>query len=199
VDPIFPVLFAKSLKDFDYTGILHKAMALINWKGGTQKIENIIKTQSDAIVVYGGADTIRAYRKNLGLHCKLIEYGPKYSFVMVDKNELHKKGVEKSAKLIARDAIMWEQSACSSPHTIYVEGKESAKELLNAIGKAYDEWALEIPQGEVYEDEATEITKVRELAKVNKALGDGDYYFSEKNLSIIVYSKLHRISNLLPQ
>ena len=187
VDPIFPVLFAKSLKDFDYTGVLHKAMALLNWKGGTQEIEDIIKRECDAIVVYGGADTIRAYRKNLGLHCKLIEYGPKYSFVMVDGKELHKKGVEKSAKLIARDAIMWEQSACSSPHTIYVEGKENAKELLTAIGKAYDEWALEIPQGEVYEDEAVEITKVRELAKVNKALGDGDYYFSKKNLSTIVY------------
>lgn len=187
VDPIFPVLFAKSLKDFDYTGVLHKVMALINWKGGTEEIENILKRECDAIVVYGGADTIRAYRRNLGIHCKLIEYGPKYSFVMVDKNELHKKGVEKSAKLIARDAIMWEQSACSSPHTIYVEGKESAKELLVAIGKAYDEWAKEIPQGEVYEDEAVEITKVRELAKVNKALSDGDYYFSEKNLSTIVY------------
>jgi len=187
VDPIFPVLFARSLKDFDYTGVLHKAMALINWKGGTDEIENIIKRECDAIVVYGGADTIRAYRRNLGIHCKLIEYGPKYSFVMVDKNELHKKGVENSAKLIARDAIMWEQSACSSPHTIYVEGKESAKELLVAIGKAYDEWAVQIPQGEVYEDEAVEITKVRELAKVNKALGDGDYYFSDKNLSTIVY------------
>ncbi len=189
VDPIFPVLFAKSLKDFDYTGVLHKAMALLNWKGGTQEIEDIIKRECDAIVVYGGADTIRAYRKNLGLHCKLIEYGPKYSFVMVGSKELHKKGIEKSAKLIARDAIMWEQSACSSPHTIYVEGKENAKELLKAIGKAYDEWAVEIPQGDVYEDEAVEITKVRELAKVNKALGDGDYYFSEKNLSTIVYQK----------
>ena len=186
VDPIFPVLFAKSLKDFDYTGVLHKSMALINWKGGNDDIENIIKKECDAIVVYGGATTIKAYRRNLGLHCKLIEYGPKYSFVMVDKNELHKQGVDKCAKLIAKDAIMWEQSACSSPHTVYVEGEESAKELLKAIGKAYDEWAQEIPQGEVYEDEAVEITKVRELAKVNRALGNGDYYFSEKNLSTIV-------------
>ena len=187
VDPIFPVLFAKSLKEFDTTGILHKAMALINWKGGTQEIENIIKKECDAIVVYGGADTIRAYRKNLGLHCKLIEYGPKYSFVMVEKEMLYKRGIKESAKLIAKDAIMWEQSACSSPHTIYVEGEDTAKELLVEIGKAYDEWAKEIPQGEVYEDEAVEITKVRELARVNKALGDGDYYFSEANLSTIVY------------
>jgi len=187
VDPIFPVLFAKSLKDFDYTGILHKAMALINWKGGTDSIENIIKRKCDGIVVYGGADTIRAYRRNLGIHTKLIEYGPKYSFVMVEKEMLYKRGIKESAKLIAKDAIMWEQSACSSPHTIYVEGEDTAKELLIEIGKAYDEWAKEIPQGDVYDDEAVEITKVRELAKVNKAIGDGDYYFSKANLSTIVY------------
>lgn len=187
VDPVFPVLFARSLKDFDYTGVLHKAMALINWKGGTEEIENIIKRECDAIVVYGGADTIRAYRRNLGLHCKLIEYGPKYSFVMVQSSELYKKGLKKSAELIARDAIMWEQSACSSPHTVYVDSKETAKELLDAIAEAFDKWAVEIPQGRVYDDEAVEITKVRELAKVNKALGDGDYRTSKINLSTIVY------------
>jgi len=187
VDPVFPVLFAKSLRDFDETGILHKAMALINWKGGTESIENIIKQECDAIVAYGGADTIRSYRKNLGLHCKLIEYGPKYSFVMVDKEELQRKGLKKAAQLIAKDAIMWEQSACSSPHTVYVESKKLAKSMMVEIGKALDDWAVKIPQGTVYDDEAVEITKVRELAKVNKATGDEDYYFSKSGLATVVY------------
>ena len=187
VDPVFPVLFAKSLRDFDETGILHKAMALINWKGGTESIENIIKQECDAIVAYGGADTIRSYRKNLGLHCKLIEYGPKYSFVMVDKEELQRKGLKEAAQLIAKDAIMWEQSACSSPHTVYVESKKLAKAMMVEIGKALDDWAVKIPQGTVYDDEAVEITKVRELAKVNKATGDEDYYFSKSGLATVVY------------
>ncbi len=187
VDPVFPVLFAKSLRDFDHTGLLHKAMALVNWKGGTEEIENVLKQECDAIVAYGGATTIRAYRKNLGLHCKLIEYGPKYSFVMVDKNELLKKGITKAARLIARDSIMWEQSACSSPHTVYVESKELAKRMMVEVGKALDEWAEKIPQGIVYDDEAVEITKVRELAKVNKAAGEEDYYFAKKGLATVVY------------
>jgi len=187
VDPVFPVLFAKSLRDFDDTGLLHKAMALINWKGGTDNIENILKQECDAIVVYGGADTIRSYRRNLGLHCKLIEYGPKYSFVMVDKNELQRKGMKEAARLIAKDAIMWEQSACSSPHTVYVEGEKAAREMMVEIGKALDDWAEEIPQGVVYDDEAVEITKVRELAKVNKAAGDEDYYFTKEGLATVVY------------
>ena len=187
VDPVFPVLFAKSLRDFDDTGILHKAMALINWKGGTESIENVLKQECDAIVAYGGADTIRSYRKNLGLHCKLIEYGPKYSFVMVDKNALQKKGIEESAALIARDVIMWEQSACSSPHTVYVEGKELAHWMMTEIGKAMDAWAEKIPQGIIYDDEAVEITKVRELVKVKKAFGEEDYYFTKDGLGTVVY------------
>ncbi len=187
VDPVFPVLFAKSLRDFDDTGILHKAMALVNWKGGTDSIENIIKQECDAIVAYGGADTIRSYRRNLGLHCKLIEYGPKYSFIMVDKDELQKTGIKEAARAIARDAIMWEQSACSSPHTVYVEGVDLAKQMMTEIGQAMDQWEEEIPQGIVYDDEAVEITKVHELAKVQKAFGDGDYYLSKNSLSTVVY------------
>jgi len=187
VDPVFPILFAKSIRDFDDTGLLHKAMALINWKGGTENIENILKQECDGIIAYGGADTIRSYRKNLGLHCKLIEYGPKYSFVMVDKEELQKRGMKEAAQLIAKDSIMWEQSSCSSPHTVYVEGKKQAKELMVEIGKAIDEWAVKIPQGIVYEDEAVEITKVRELAKVKKAFGEEDYYFSRNSLGTAVY------------
>lgn len=187
VDPVFPVLFAKSLRDFDDTGLLHKAMALINWKGGTDSVENVLKQECDAIVAYGGADTIRSYRKNLGLHCKLIEYGPKYSFVMVDKDELQRKGIEASAKLIARDVIMWEQSACSSPHTVYVEGEEMAHRMMTEIGKSLDEWSEKIPQGIVYDDEAVEITKVREMVKVKKAFGDEDYYFTKDGLGTVVY------------
>ena len=196
-DPIFPVLFAKSLKDFDDTRILHKAMALVNWKGGSEDIENILKRECDAIVVYGGSDTVYSYRKNQGLHCKLIEYGPKYSFIVVEKKEAEKRGVKDVAKLIARDAIMWEQSACSSPHVVYVETKELAKTFLTEIGRAFDYWAEKIPQGDLFDDEAVEITRVREMAKVDKALGKEDYYFSKNSLSTVVYqeSKEFTVSN----
>ena len=187
VDPIFPVLFAQSLKEFDTTGILHKAMALLTWKGGDEAIEKQIKHKCDAIVVYGGADTIRAYRKDLGLHTKLIEYGPKYSFMLVSEDALKEKGLEESASLIARDALMWEQSACSSPHVVYVEGHENAISLMHAISKAFEQYEELIPQGTVYGDEAVEITKVREMAKINKAMKKGDYAFSKKRLATVVY------------
>lgn len=43
VDPLFPVLFAQSVKENDSTGILHRAMALLHWKGGDARIEAPLK------------------------------------------------------------------------------------------------------------------------------------------------------------
>ncbi len=189
VDPLFPVLFAKSLKENDDTGILHKAMALIHWKGGTETVEKPLKQLADCIVVYGGKDTVFSYRKDLGLHTKLVEYGPKYSFVVVQDSELKKRGLENVAHLIAKDALMWEQSACSSPHVVYVEGEENALRLMEAIAASFDAWAKRLPQGTVYDDEAVEINKVRELAKVEKALGKSDFRLGKKGLSTVVYQK----------
>src|SRR5205085_2121809 len=78
-------------------------------------IERVIKQGCDGVVVYGGAETVRSYREDLGLHTKLIEYGPKYSFVMVTADALARTGLDAAARRIAHDVVMWEQRACSSP------------------------------------------------------------------------------------
>ncbi|MDD2557663.1 MAG: acyl-CoA reductase [Desulfuromonas sp.] len=174
VDPLFPVLFARSLQDHDQRGIISRALALLSWKGGDQAIEEILKQECNAIVVYGGAETVRSYRQGLGLHTRLVEYGPKYSLVLVDRTELAQRGLDVCARLIARDVVMWEQSACSSPHVVYVEGRDTAQALMQALGRALEQWAGEIPPGSVSDDEAVEITKVREMAKLEKAMGSAD-------------------------
>ncbi|BDD88093.1 acyl-CoA reductase [Desulfofustis limnaeus] len=178
VDPLFPVLFARSLLDLDSTGVVGRSLALLTWKGGDESVEEVLKQHCDGIVVYGGKQTVHSYRHHLGLHTRLIEYGPKYSFVLVDKTELHKRGLKNTAHQIARDGVMWEQSACSSPHVVYINDRQAARELLEALAESFEEWAGIYPPGPLTDDEATEITKVRELARAEKALGVGDYRFS---------------------
>ena len=179
VDPIFPVLFAQSVKQHDPDGIVSGSMALLTWKGGDAGVEAAIKQGCDAVVVYGGAETVRSYRQDLGLHTRLIEYGPKYSFVMVAEKEMRQMGMDQVARLIGRDVIMWEQSACSSPHVVYVEspvGESVADELAEALAQALSRWAEEIPPGGLDPDEATEITRVREMAKVERAMGQSKLF-----------------------
>lgn len=174
VDPLFPVLFARSLKDHDQQGVVARSLALLSWKGGDQTVESVLKQQCNAIVVYGGAETMHSYRQGLGLHTRLVEYGPKYSLVLVNKQELERRGVDQCARLIARDGVMWEQSACSSPHVVYVDDREAAKTLMQALAKAFEQWAVELPPGAIGDDAAVEMTKLREMSKVEKAMGCAD-------------------------
>ena len=68
VDPLFPVLFARSLRELDAEGVVSASVALLLWPGGDAAIERVIKQGCDGVVVYGGAETVRSYRQDLGLH-----------------------------------------------------------------------------------------------------------------------------------
>lgn len=173
IDPLFPVLFARSLRDHDDTGIVAGSLALLGWKGGDAAVESVLKQRCDAIVVYGGADTVRSYRQDLGLHTKLIEYGPKYSFALIAADELQRRGLEDVTRAVARDATMWEQGACSSPHMVYVEDPDgkSAETFAKALAAELEGWAELLPAGRKTGDEGVEILRVRELAKVEQAMG----------------------------
>src|SRR5579884_1634406 len=174
VDPLFPVLFARSLRDLDSEGVVSRSVALLFWPGGDAAVERVLKQSCDGVIVYGGAETVYSYRQDLGLHTKLIEYGPKYSFVMVTADQLAQTGLDAAARRIARDVVMWEQSACSSPHAVYVEeapGATTGQDLADALARALAEWAVELPPGTITADEGTEITRVREMARVQQVMG----------------------------
>lgn len=50
-EPLFPVLFTRSLSEVNPG--LAKCIAILHWKGGDEKIEQLAFTQSDAVIVYG--------------------------------------------------------------------------------------------------------------------------------------------------
>jgi len=172
IDPLFPVLFARSLRDHDEAGIVSGSLALLGWKGGDAAVESVLKQRCDAIVVYGGADTVRSYRQDLGLHTKLIEYGPKYSFALIAADELKRRGLREVTRAVARDATMWEQGACSSPHMVYLEDPDGTRveSFAKELAVELEGWAERLPAGKKTADEGVEILRVRELAKVEQAM-----------------------------
>lgn len=159
-DPLFPLLFA-----------------LLPFRGGDREVEGLLKARCDALVVYGGEDTVRAYREGLPLHNRLVEYGPKYSCVLVEGGELARLGEEEIARQVARDVTMWDQSACSSPHIVYVtgstpeDGPAAARRFAEALGRALAAWSEVFPAGRIPFQEQVEITRARELARVGEAQG----------------------------
>jgi phenylacetate-coenzyme A ligase PaaK-like adenylate-forming protein len=173
-DPLFPILFAKLLCEADTEGIVSRSFALVPFSGGDKEVEAVLKEECDAIVVYGGKDAVMEYRKGLGIHTRIIEFGPKYSLVLLDKDELGKYGIEAAAREVAHDFTMWDQSACSSPHTVYVNGVDAARGFAHALAKALEETNRQYPHGRIPFQEQVEILRTRELARVYEALGEAE-------------------------
>ena len=173
-DPIFPMIFAGILKEQDYRGILARSFALVPFRGGDKEVEAVVKERSDVLIVYGGEETVKAYREGTGFHTRIIEYGPKYSLAIIDASMLEADNMQHTADALARDFTMWEQSACSSPHAVFVDHPEKARLFAHALAQGLAQWARKIPHGTIPDNEAVEILRTRELARVDEALGEAE-------------------------
>lgn len=173
-DPIFPLIFAKLVKECDPLGLLYPYFCLVPFKGGESEIEQIIKEQADVVIVYGGKEVVELYRRGRGLHTKEVEYGPKYSLVVLDQSALAVADLDSVAQQVAKDFTMWEQAACSSPHAVFIQGEEQARRFARHLQTAFVQLAQEYPFPAINRDEQTEITRTRELARVESALGNAE-------------------------
>lgn len=173
-DPVFPMIFSEIVREVDTVGTVARAFALVPFKGGDKEVESVVKAEADALVVYGGRETVEAYREGAGFHTKIIEYGPKYSLSIIDASLIDGDNVGDVCRDLARDFTMWEQSACSSPHVVFVDDADKARLFAHALSEALQAWSVKIPHSRIPLNEAVEITRTRELARVDQALGEAE-------------------------
>jgi len=187
IDRFFPQLFLESIREADKSGVITENISLWNFRGGTEYIEDIIKEHCDGIVVWGGEEAIKSYRKDLPVDTRLIEYGPKYSFSIIHRKDKMQEIIDRCSM----DCIMWEQAACSSPHVIFVPEdihESFAEGLLNALMNNSSKY----PEPELDIDTQTEIMKFHILGEASAAL-EGDTFLSkkDKNISVLIKNIKH--------
>jgi len=179
VDNFFPLLFMESLKEVDKKNVIYKNIQLWDFRSGNLEAEKAIKEFSDGIVIWGGEEAVRAYRQGIGIHTKLIEYGPKYSFSVIFRD----KDIEKVANACALDVSMWEQAACSSPHVIFVK-EEFGEKFTELLYKSLEEVNKKYPQKKNDFDTQTEILKWRKILETNAVLNNGkEFHKKGENFS----------------
>ncbi|MDQ7822821.1 MAG: acyl-CoA reductase [Candidatus Eremiobacteraeota bacterium] len=175
-DPLFPLLFAESLREVDDEGLVSGSFSLLSFRGGERAVEEALKKACDAVVVWGGEKAVEAYRSDLPLSCELVSYGPKYSLALVTRRGLTLRPLKEICRALALDVAMWEQRACSSPQVLYVEAKPQGAvflKFLSALEEALARISRELPQGELTMDEEIELLKYRERAVFASLLGEG--------------------------
>ncbi|MGK5081991.1 acyl-CoA reductase [Bdellovibrionota bacterium FG-1] len=172
----FPVLFAQSIIEADPYSVIADKFSLVYWPGGKSEVEDVFKSRVNAIIAWGGQEMIASYRRNLGAGTVLIEHGPKISFQAIFKNafegEIKKgHGLTDLAEKIATDVSLWDQSACSSPQTLFIQDGIDLKALMEAVGNGLSQAQWE--RGTLSDDEHVEILKERSRAVYNELLEGG--------------------------
>jgi hypothetical protein len=88
-----------------------------------QDLNEAMSRAADTRMMWGGAPALQAIsalpRQD---HCTDIAFGPKYSIGLLDRKRLERsEGLESLIAAFVRDIAAFDQRACSSPQTIFVE------------------------------------------------------------------------------
>lgn len=173
----FAVLFCEALKACDSEKILCENIAVLRWKGGDAEFERIILEGCDTALVWGGEQAVSSYKKLAPAQVRVAAFGPKISFAVVTEQGLATKGMTRVAADMAHDTCLWDQAACACPQALYFaipdrkKAQAALKEFLKEAPAAFAREQKHLPQGRLSPDEMVEITKARELAKVDAAGG----------------------------
>jgi Acyl-CoA reductase (LuxC) len=160
-DPIFPTLFAESLRDVDAE--LADCVAVFDWTREDSTLTHAALVKANAIVAYGDDQTISALRQLAPEGSAFLGYGHKISLAVVAKEAMTEENLPKLVEAAAFDASVYDQQGCLSPHVFYVEerGELGARKFAAALADAMAAYQRRVPRGTLSIEEAGAFTQVR--------------------------------------
>ena len=135
-EPIFPPLYAETLKEIDPE--IGNCLAILSWRGGDEAIENILFDHCGVIIVYGSEETCNSVSKRVPPATRVISHSHRVGFGAVGREALSKKEAPGLAQKIAYDVSTFDQFACISPQVYFLEegGEVSPKEFMPLLEQA---------------------------------------------------------------
>lgn len=150
-DAGFTEPFAAALSAADTR--LASAIAVCAWDSARDDLNQVLRDEADAVVVWGGQAAIEGYPAE---RCRgrVIHYGPRLGVGVWLGTD--------AADRFAWDVAVWEQRACSSPRLIFVAGDPSA--AARQLSAALAAVRAKFPAQPLSLDEKSEVLSLRELA-----------------------------------
>ena len=159
--------------------------------------QNKISEKADVRMAWGGKEAIESITSlKKKLFSEDIVFGPKYSYGIIDKESL--KDYKKIAQRLSFDICTFDQYACSSPHTIFIEngGEISALKFAEELSKSLDFVSKKmVPKGMTEPKKRMDILTIR-----TKYSMIGKVFTTEEGLAEPCFSRvifIKPISNLL--
>jgi hypothetical protein len=189
--PLFMNLFAgikietrkgRYLKGTD----LLKTILFVYCDKNDKKNQTQLSLESDVRIIWGGQEAVHAVltlpKKDTA---EDIVFGPKNSFVILGKNSFAENDLPDLAYKLVLDISRFEQRACTSPHTIFIEkgGKISPREWARALSVGMEKALKRIPKQPVSANEAYSVVEIRSEYHLT-----GEVFSSKGTEWTIVYS-----------
>ena len=167
-EPMFPVLFARSIAAVD--GKLGSAVTILPWPGGDRAVEQAAFAASDAVVASGSDAAIDSIRSRLPPTVRFVGHGHKLSFAVIGREALDLPMVDRLADRLAYDVSLFDQQGCVSAHVAYVErGGEIAPEAFaERLAAAMAGFERAMPRGSLTLEEAAAIQQARTAAELGE-------------------------------
>ena len=168
----------KETKTDKLSGIdIVETLSVIYLDKDDEENQTIISEAADIRIIWGGLDAVtKIISFSKKSFCEDIVFGPKYSYAIIDEESISDSNLPVK---LAFDISIFDQNACSSPHTIFIETKN--KELVHSFAEklslAMDKVNKLIPKQPISESKSMEIHEIR---SENEFLGT---VFSSKDTS----------------
>ena len=192
----------ESFRDLEYTSPggmrlsgkdLLSTLAVVYFDRNETSLAAQMSEAADIRIAWGGREAMDAVsglpRK---FACRDLLYGPKLSLMVIGAATFDTdKGIRKILRRAATDVSVFDQFACASPHTIFVEkgGRLSPEEFAEKLGQALDKALTRLPCAPPGPGAANQIRgKLAEYAFMGQAFHDDQLrwtvLFEEDNVPV---------------
>jgi len=119
--------------------VIAASVAVVTFEGRDINSSSKFSQVADIKVVWGGAESVAAISSLPSRSsCELILFGPKYSLGVMDREFSQQKDLALKLRPFARDVMLFDQMACSSPQVLFVEkGGRDLNEVAAALKEAF--------------------------------------------------------------
>jgi hypothetical protein len=172
-DLLLPLLWMRGIGEED-PGLAEVA-GVHYWPGGAPgagEVEEAWVAEADRLVVYGGDDTVAAFRRRVPAGVRVVAYPHRISVGLLGREESGSARGRVTAREAARAVSLFDGRGCVTPQLLFVEG--SMDEVLawaRLLGEGLEELSRELPPGRLSASEAARVQHLRAMAELSGAAG----------------------------
>lgn len=117
-----------NIKDNRSGANLVRSVAVIRYEHSRKDIGENISKKADVRVLWGSDESVSAVQKlPTKINAVDVTFPNKTSLMLIGASALEKADIKLLTKRIATDISVFEQKACASPHTIFIETNDDSK------------------------------------------------------------------------